>query len=104
MLKWPAFDPDETKDYARDWTPQMDADSDTISNAAFVVVTANSGLGVVSSSVDATSKIAVVWFSADDKPALVALAGTTVLVDHTITTTPGGRTYNETIGLPIKIK
>lgn len=104
MLKWPAFDPDETKDYARDWTPQMDADGDTIADAEFAIVTLNSGLGVVSSSIDATGKIAVVWFSADDKPTLSALAGTTILVDHTISTTPGGRTYNETIGLPIKIK
>ena len=103
MLKWPAFDPDETKDYARDWTPQMNADSDTIQTVEFVVIDDDSGLGVASTSIDATNKIAVVWFVANDKPALQALAGTTVLVDHTIETS-GGRTYNETIGLPIKIK
>lgn len=103
MLKWPAFDPDEKKDYYRDWTPQMDADEDTISTVGFVVLTANSGLGIVSTSIDLTSKIAVVWFDATDKPTLLALAGTTVLIDHTIETA-GGRVYNETIGLPIKIK
>lgn len=103
MLKWPAFDPDETKDYARDWTPQMDADSDTIATVAFVVITVDSGLGIASTSIDTSSKVAVVWFTAADKPLLLAHAGTTVLVDHTIVTT-GGRTYNETIGLPIKVK
>ena len=104
MLKWPAFDPDEKKDFYRDWTPQMNADGDTISTATFVVLAPESGLGVVSSSVSLDGKVAVAWFEALDKPTLASFAGTTLLVDHTIETTPGGRIYNETIGLPIKIK
>lgn len=98
-----AFDPDEVKDYARDWTSEMNAISDTLDTIDFTIIDTDSGLQVDSTSIDATEKIAIVWFSSSDKVALTALANTTVLIDHTITTV-GGRTYNETLGLKIKIK
>lgn len=101
---WSAvFDPDEVKDYARDWTSEMNAINDTLDTIDFTVIDGDSGLQVDSTSIDATEKIAIAWFSASDKVALAALANTTVLIDHTITTI-GGRTYNETLGLKIKIK
>jgi hypothetical protein len=102
--KWSAvFDPDEVKDYARDWTSEMNAISDTIDTVDFTVIDSASGLQVDSTEIDITEKIAVVWFSASDKIALTNLANSTIEIDHTITTV-GGRTYNETLGLKIKIK
>ena len=104
MLKWVApFDPNEKKDYSRDWTAEMDFINDTISVVDFDVITPDSGVGVASSSIDASGKIAVVWFLSDDLVKTRALNGTTILIDHTITTS-GGRIYNETLGLKIKEK
>ena len=104
MLKWVApFDPDETKDYSRNWTEEMDGISDTILSSQFVVITVDSGLAVASTSIDPSGKITIVWFTTSNITQLRALRGTTILLDHTITTS-GGRIYNETIGLKIKEK
>ena len=104
MLKWFAvFDPNETKDYYRDWTAEMDAINDTIETVIFSVTTPDSGLAVQDQAVAATQKIAVVWFTAYDVDKLTAKAGKYITIDHTITTI-GGRVYNETLGLKIKEK
>lgn len=104
MLKWPLgaeFDPDDTKDYVANWTSEMTARDDTIVSALFVTDTATNGLEIMSSTVDDTAKKAIVWLRAADKPKLIALAGTTVPIDHTINTS-AGRTINRTLGLKIK--
>lgn len=99
----PPFDPNETKDYTIDWTNEMDAFSDTIEEASFVVSTPNSGLGVVSTSIDATGKFATMWLTADNLTELNAMVGSNVLIDHTVTTN-GGRILNETVSLKIRSK
>lgn len=104
----PPFDPNETKDYTINWTDELDAYSDTIKDmqndgASFIVLTQNSGLSVVSTSIDSTSKKAVVWLTASNITQLNALVGSSVLLDHTIKTS-GGRTLNETISLKIRSK
>lgn len=99
----PPFDPNETKDYTIDWSEEMDAYSDTVQTANFTVSTSNSGLGVASSSVDATGKFATMWLTASNLTQLNAMIGSSVLIDHTITTS-GGRTLNETISLRIRSK
>lgn len=104
MLKWQAvFDPNEVKDYARDWTNEMNAFNDELNSVDFNLKTPNSGLSVQSNNIDATGKIAIAWFAASDIPLLTSFAGQVIEIDHTITTV-GGRTYNETLGLRIKEK
>jgi len=106
-LSWPTvFDPDETKDYFRDWTNELTSIGDTISTVSFVLPTSatDAGLSVESTDIDSTAMIAIVWFTSTDPDGVrAALVDTTVLVDHTITTS-GGRTYNETIKLKVKEK
>lgn len=99
----PPFDPNETKDYAINWTDEMEAYSDTIETTTFDVITVDSGLSVAAFSVAADQKRAVVWLTADNLTQLNAKVGSSVLIDHTITTT-GGRVLNETISLKIRAK
>lgn len=102
--KWQEpFDPDETKNYSREWNNEMDATQDTIVQSSFVIETPDTGIGVVDTSVDATGKIAILWLASTDKPLTRTKAGSIVLLNHTIVTT-GGRTYNERIGLKIAEK
>lgn len=104
MLRWtPPFDPEETKNYARDWTSEMNEVQDTILTATFTVETPNTGLGVVDTIIDATNKIATAWFCADNLTTLRTKAGSMVIINHKITTN-GGRTYVERIGLKIREK
>ena len=104
MIKLQApFDPDENKDYSIDWSAEMARTDDSLLTATFDVTVPASGLAVVSSNLDATNMFAVVWFACTDKPALTALAGTKVAIDHVVVTA-NGRTLNETVMLPIKIK
>lgn len=97
------FDWKETKDYAIDWTPEMDRTSDTLATVNFDLITTSTGLAIASADIDATGKFARVWLTASDPTQLEALAGETVLIDHTVTTT-GGRTLNQTVKLSIKDK
>ena len=104
MIKWPLgaeFDPEETKDYTANWTQEMDARDDSLTSAIFEVDTATYGLTVQTSSVDASTKKAIVWLTADDKVKLLTYAGMIVPIDHTVTTS-GGRTLNRLLGLKIK--
>ena len=104
MIKWPIgaeFDPDETKDYTADWTQEMDARADTLTSSTFTVNTATYGLTIQASAIAAGNKKTIVWFIADDKPKLLTFAGTSVPIEHTVTTS-GGRTLNRTLGLKIK--
>jgi hypothetical protein len=104
MLRWPAaFDPNETKDYIRIWTAEMESIGDILDTVQFVVIDNLSGLAVAEQYIDDTARIAVVWFTANDVPTLTTYAGQTLLIDHTVTTRDG-RTFNETLGLRIKEK
>lgn len=97
------YDWAETKDYAIDWTAEMIKTSDELATVDFTMITLDSGLGIASSDIDVTKKFARVWFVPEDVPSLKALAGETVLIDHTVTTS-GGRTLNQTVKLSIKDK
>lgn len=97
------YDWKETKDYAIDWSAEMDRTTDELSTIEFEMITPTTGLGIASSDIDATKKFARVWFTPDNAVLLEALAGETVLIDHTVTTL-GGRTLNQTVKLSIKDK
>lgn len=106
-LRWEApFDPDEVKDYTRDWTAEMDARSDTLASVSFELPAdaVAAGLTVQDAVRDSTNKKAIAWFvSSNPALTLSSLGGTRVPVDHTIVTA-GGRTLNETILLRVASK
>lgn len=97
------FDFAETKDYAIDWSAEMNKTSDELATVDFEMITPLTGLGIASSDIDATKKFARIWFTTEDAVLLQARIGETVLIDHTVTTL-GGRTLNQTVKLSIKDK
>ena len=104
-LKWTApLDPDEKKDYVRDWTAELDALTDTISSAQFDLPQAvtDATLTATNVSIFDSSKKVRVWFEATNAATLRStFAGNKVSVRHTITTV-GGRRFNESIELKIR--
>lgn len=97
------YDWAETKDYAINWSAEMDKTSDELATVLFEMITQSTGLGIASSDIDATKKFARIWFTPESVVLLQALAGETVLIDHTVTTRDG-RTLNQTVKLSIKDK
>lgn len=88
-LTWPAKDPDEVLDYQVDWTDKLAGD--TIATSAFTVVSAG---GVVIDSQSNTTALSKVWLSG-------GTTGATAILQCRIATA-GGRTFEETIALPIQ--
>lgn len=86
--RWPFKDPDEVLDFEVDWTSRIGA-SDTISEVTW---TMPSGLTKTSQSV--AGKVAIVWISG-------GTAGNSYNVGCRVVTN-GGRTYDETIVLPVR--
>jgi hypothetical protein len=106
-LKWQAaLDPNEKKDYVRDWSAEMDAETDTIASAQFVLPQSAQDATLTATSVtifDSSKKVRV-WFEATDADTFrSAFLGKRIDVDHSITST-GGRRFNETIELKIREK
>lgn len=104
MLKWPAsasFDPKDEKDFTIDWTPEMVKYADVITAATFTIDTATTGLEVTQSGVDTDGMKTVLWLKAADIPALTAMIGSTVEIDHTVETRDN-RILNRLLGLKIK--
>lgn len=100
-----AYDPDEIKDFTRDWTAEMDATEDTIAQAFFVLPQSalDASLEVMASSISQDGKRAIMWLRTTDPVAARDLLGTKVAIDHTVQTA-GGRTLNETLILTVKEK
>ena len=107
-----SFDPDELKDYVRDWTNEMDATSDTIASATITIpasATVHTLAVQAGPTVFGSSKKVKVWFEATTPATLIAAINDgkfddcRVAVDHSITTA-GGRTLNETIYLKLENK
>lgn len=105
-LKFPApLDPDEYKDYVRDWTDEMEVTSDEIASALFELpsdaITAGLFIDVQQVSVD--KKKAVFWIGSNNPTATRALVGSEVRIQHTMNTT-GGREFSETLIIKIREK
>ena len=87
MKRWPFKDPDEVLDFEVDWTARLDGD--TIS-----VVTWTVPVGLTKTAQNLADPIAIVWLSG-------GTAGQTYEIGCRVQTT-GGRTYDETIILPVR--
>lgn len=85
--KWPFKDPDEVLDYEIDWEARIG--TDTISTATWTIPS-----GLVKDSDSTTDYVATVWLSG-------GTAGTNYSVGCRVVT-EGGRTYDETVILPVK--
>lgn len=105
-LKFPApLDPDERKDFVRDWTNELTAGGDLIQSASFALPTDGTadGLLIDVQQISVDNKKAVFWISASNVTAAKTLAGGEVRIQHTMITT-GGRTFNETLIVKIREK
>lgn len=104
-LAWEApLDPNEHKDYVRDWAAEMTALGDTITEATFVLPpAAEAATFVVDRVFISDGKKVAMWIKAADPVQAAALNGQALLINHTITTA-AGRIYNETIKLKVKEK
>lgn len=104
---WQAvWDPHEEKDYVRDWTAQMDADTDTIASPTFTLPAEalSAAMVVYGVGIDASAKKAIFWVrSTNPTTTAAALEGQSIYIDHTIVTVEG-RKYNETLVLKIESK
>lgn len=90
MASWPPKDPDEVLDYQFDWSERLE-DGETISTSTFIVAAGTITLGATSFAGGLTT----VW-----------LSGGTLGESCTITnriTTSGGRTYDESAKLRIRV-
>lgn len=89
MKRWPYKDPDEVLDYEFDWSARL-AD-DTISAVTWTVPA-----GLTKDSQSVTGAVAVVWLSGGTDGEAYDI-GCRV-------ETAGGRTYDETIRLPVRTR
>ena len=87
MKRWPFKDPDEVLDFEVDWSARIA--TDTISSVTWTVP-----VGLTKTSQNLSGGIAVVWLSG-------GTAGQTYEIGCRVQTT-GGRTYDETISLPVR--
>jgi hypothetical protein len=86
--KWAFKDPNEVVDYELDWAPRLGT-LDTIATVTWIVPA-----GIIKDSQSNTTTVAVIWLSG-------GTAGETYNVVCRITTV-GGRTYDQTVSLPVK--
>lgn len=89
MKRWPFKDPDEVLDFEVDWDARLGAD--TISTVTWTMPT---GLTLDSQSVN--GDVAIAWISG-------GTTGQSYNVGCRVVTT-GGRTYDETIILPVRTR
>lgn len=89
MLQWPAKDPDETLDYAIDWSAVLALDSDTISTVTWTLPA-----GFTLASQSHAAGVATVWISGGSPSALPYDIACRVV-------TAAGRTYDRTAKLPV---
>ncbi len=103
--RWAApFDPQERKDFSRDWGNEMAPSGDTLASAAWTLPADAQAAGLTIAAQNIAGAVAVVWFDASNPAALdAALSGQDIEISHSITTT-GGRTLHETIFLKIRDK
>lgn len=87
MKRWPFKDPDEVLDFEVDWTARLDGD--TISAVTWTVP-----VGLTKTAQNLADPIAIVWLSG-------GTAGQSYEIGCRVQTT-GGRTYDETISLPVR--
>ena len=90
MKRWPYKDPDEILDFEVDWTSRIGA-SDTIASVTWTVPG-----GIAKTSQNLAGKVAAVWLSGGTD-------GQSYNVGCRVVTT-GGRTYDETIVLPVRTR
>lgn len=94
-LSWSAVkDPDEIKDYELDWSPLL-VDGDILVSSSWTIISSGSSLVVDSSSF--TGTLSSVWFSGGE----TSLSPIEIL---NRVETQGGRTYDQTMKLKIKVK
>lgn len=86
--RWPFKDPNEVLDFEVDWTARIGS-TDTISTVTWTVPT-----GIAKEDESVSGKIAIVWLSGGTE-------GQSYNVGCRVVTT-GGRTYDETIVLPVR--
>lgn len=89
MLQWPAKDPDETLDYAIDWSAVLAVDNDVISSVTW---TLPAGFTKVSQA--QASGVATVWIAGG------ALSSTLYDIQCRMVTV-AGRTYDRTVKLAV---
>jgi hypothetical protein len=87
--RWPAKDPDETCDYALDWSPRLGGD--TVAQSTWIIPT-----GLVKDSDTIQPTMTTVWLSSG------ALGKTYDCLNRIITS--GGRRFDQTVRLKIKTK
>jgi hypothetical protein len=87
VKRWPFKDPDEVLDYEVDWSDRLG--SDTIDSVTWTMPS-----GIVKDDQDVSGDIAVIWISG-------GTAGESYNIGCRVVTT-GGRTYDETIVLPVR--
>ena len=87
MKRWPFKDPDEVLDFEVDWTARLDGD--TISAVTWTVP-----VGLTKTAQNLADPIAIVWLSG-------GTAGQSYEIGCRVETA-GGRTYDETISLPVR--
>jgi hypothetical protein len=88
-------DPDEVKDYTLDWAPLLE-DDDTLVTSEWSVDSEEDGDTPLTIDSDSnTDTLAIVWLSGGN-------IGTSYLLNRV--TTVGGRTYDQTMKLNVKVK
>lgn len=96
MLTWPAKDPDEVLDYDIDWAdpenPRLET-GETLLTSEFSIV---DGDVVIDSQEFVPSGVATVWLSSGS-------SGSVCQILNRVTTS-GGRTYDQTVKLRIRMK
>lgn len=101
------FDPQERKDYVRDWSEELTPLEDEIQTVTFTLPAAalTAGMVVDFTQISADKKKAIVWIKSNDPTATTALANddTDIEINHHIITV-AGREYDETLILKIRNK
>jgi len=91
-ISWtPVKDPDEVKDYSLDWSALLVADA--ISTSTW---TLSSGVGLTIGVTSHTGTLSTVWLSG-------GTAGVNYELLNRVVTT-GGRTYDQTVKLKVRVK
>lgn len=91
-ISWtPVKDPDEVKDYSLDWSALLV--DDTISTSMWTLA---SGVGLTIGASSNTDTLSTVWLSA-------GTAGVNYELLNRVVTT-GGRTYDQTVKLKVRVK
>ncbi len=104
---WSApYDPRERKDYAVNWSDELQATDDSIASVEFILPdeATNNHIDAALSLKDSEGMKAILWLDCSDPDAcLAALNGESISIKHSITTT-AGRELTKTIRLKIRQK